>query len=88
MDTPAPKPAAKKAADINVLRCLNPACKALMGYEVNSENVLYVDLAHSAISDGGARYFPCPKCGAHNIVQEFTDDKGKVRHKVARLVRV
>lgn len=86
-ETPAPKPPAKKAVDINVLRCLNPGCRSLMGYEVNSDNVLYVDLIHTAVVDGVARFFPCPKCGARNMVEEFTDDKGRVRHRVARFVR-
>jgi hypothetical protein len=86
-ETPAAKPPAKKGADINVLRCLNPGCRALMGYEVNSDNVLYVDLIHTAVVDGPVRFFPCPKCGARNLVEEITDDKGRVRHRVARAVR-
>ena len=87
-ETQAPKPAAKKAVDINVLRCLNPGCRALMGYEVNSDNVLYVDLEHTAVVDGKTHFFPCPRCGARNIVEPFTDEKGRLRHRVARVVRV
>jgi len=82
-----PKPAPKKAADIQVLRCLGSGCGALLGYEVNSENVLYVDLAHTAKADGDLRFFPCPKCGGRNVVEPFTDDKGKPKHKVTRYQR-
>ena len=82
----APKAAAKKGVDINVQHCLDPSCAALMGYEVNSEGVLYVDLAHTATVDGAMRFFPCPKCGGRNVVEAFTDEKGKARHKVVRFV--
>jgi len=87
METPH-KPVAKspaKAADIHVLHCLNPACAALLAYEVDSNNVLYVDLAWTAKSDGDMRYFPCPKCGAKNVVEPVSTDKGP-RHKVTRFV--
>ena len=80
------KPPPKKGVDINVLHCLDPACRALMGYEVNSENVLYVDLADSADADGELRFFPCPRCGGRNIVEEISDDKGRRKHKVTRFV--
>ena len=86
METTAAKPAVKKAADIQVLRCLNPACNALLGYEVNAENVLHVDLAHTADVDGNMRFFPCPKCGGRNQVEEFVDDKGRTKHRVTRFV--
>ena len=79
------KPAAK-AADIHVLRCLNPACDALLAYEVDSHNVLYVDLAWTAKRDGDVRYFPCPKCGGKNVVEEIRNEKGQVRHQVKRWI--
>jgi hypothetical protein len=84
METPAAKPKAKAGADIQVFRCLNAECRALLAYEVDSNNVLYIDLAWSAARDGDVRYFPCPKCGGRNIVEPFTDDKGKARHRVTR----
>jgi len=87
MDAPTQRPAAKKAADINVLKCLDPACGGLLGYEVDSQNVLYVDLAWTARGDGDVRYFPCPKCGGRNIVEPFTDAKGKLGHRVTRFTR-
>ena len=74
----------KKGADINVLRCLDPACGGMLAYEVSSDNVLYVDLAWTARRDGDKRYFPCPKCGGRNIVEEFLDAKGVQKHRVTR----
>ena len=79
-----PKPVAKKTADIQVLRCLNPECRGLLAYEVNSENVLYVDLAWTAKSDGTLRYFPCPRCNGKNVVEARRTDKGQVKHVVTR----
>ncbi|MBI4516640.1 MAG: hypothetical protein HY699_12585 [Deltaproteobacteria bacterium] len=84
MDATAAKPQAKKAADILVLRCLNSDCRGLLAYEVDDHNVLYVDLAWSANQDGELRYFPCPKCGGRNVVEPFTDAKGKTGHRVTR----
>jgi hypothetical protein len=78
---PAPK---KKAADIHVLRCLDPACRAMLAYEVTSENVLYIDLAWTARRAGAVQYFPCPKCGGRNIVEAFSDPKGARKHRVTR----
>jgi hypothetical protein len=74
----------KKAADIFVLHCLNPHCAGLLAYEVDGNNVLSVDLAWTAKHDGDRRYFPCPKCGGKNIVEEFQNDAGQCRHKVVR----
>jgi hypothetical protein len=72
----------KKAADIAVLRCLNPECNGLLAYEVDSRGVLYVDLEWTAKQDGATRFFPCPKCGAKNIVEEFRTEKGQRKHRV------
>ena len=80
---PAPK---KKKLDIQVLRCLGPGCGTMMAYEVNSANVLHVDLAWTARADGDVRFFPCPKCRGRNVVEEIRDDKGAVRHQVTRFV--
>ena len=86
MDRPEQAPAklATKVPDIRVLHCLNPQCGGLLAYEVDSNNVLYVDLAWTARRDGTLRYFPCPKCAGKNIVEEFRTEKGHVRHKVTR----
>ena len=74
----------KKGPDIRVLRCLNADCRGMLAYEVDSENVLYVDLAWTAREDSGGRFFPCPHCGGHNIVEPFTDAKGNSKQRVAR----
>jgi hypothetical protein len=74
----------KKGTDINVLRCLNPDCRGMLAYEVNSDNVLYVDLAWTARRDGSTRYFPCPKCRGRNIVEEIHAGDGALQHKVTR----
>jgi len=81
--TTPPKPAAK-AVDIQVLRCLNPECRGFLAYEVDSQNVLYIDLAWTARSDGNRRWFPCPKCQGKNVVEEFRNDKGQTKQRVVR----
>lgn len=72
------------AAKIDVLHCLDESCPGMLAYEVTDDNVLYVDLAHTAERDGDLRYFPCPHCGGRNVVEQFTDPRGAVRHRVAR----
>jgi hypothetical protein len=84
MSSPALAPK-KKAADIKVLRCLNPDCRGMLAYEVNSDNVLYVDLAWTARRDADTCYFPCPKCHGRNIVEEVRDAAGALQHRVTRL---
>jgi hypothetical protein len=74
----------KKPAADPVLRCLNGDCSAMLAYEVNAENALVVDLAYTARRDGDLRFFPCPKCGGRNVVEEFIDAKGKPGHRVTR----
>jgi hypothetical protein len=74
----------KQAADIQVLRCLHPECRAMLAYEVTADNVLFVDLAWTAHQDGDLRYFPCPKCHGRNVVEERRDAKGAIKHRVAR----
>lgn len=76
-----PKPP-KKGADIQVLHCLNPECRALLAYEVDSDNVLYVDLAWSASTDGDLRFFPCPKCHGRNLVEALQTANGTLKHRV------
>lgn len=78
------KSTGKKTSDVSVLHCLNPSCRGLLAYEVDSHNVLRVDLAWTARHRDGDAYFPCPKCGGKNIVEEFRDDKGRPKHKVTR----
>ena len=77
-------PPRKRTADIQVLHCLNPECKALLAYEVDSDHVLHVDLAWTARRDGDQRYFPCPKCHGRNIVEPFHTAPGRTKHRVVR----
>jgi len=74
----------KKAADVFVLHCLDPACRGMLAFEVTAENVLNPDLHWMARQDGATRYLPCPKCGGRNIVEEVRDAKGTLRHAVTR----
>jgi hypothetical protein len=76
--------AAKKSPDINVLRCLNSSCQGLLAYEVDSENVLYVDLVWTARVEGDLRYFPCPKCRGKNVVESFQTAAGQTKHRITR----
>lgn len=80
----ATKPVAKKAASISVLRCLNQDCRGLLAYEVDDDNVLYVDLAWTARRQGELSYFPCPRCGGKNVVEQTQNDKGNTVHRVTR----
>ena len=84
MSTATPAPAKNKAPDVHVLQCLNPECRGMLAFEVDSNNVLYVDLAWMASQAGEVRYFPCPACRGRNVVEEFRDAKGAVKHRVTR----
>jgi hypothetical protein len=81
--TPPARPA-KKAADIHVLHCLKPGCGGLLAYEVDSQNVLHLDLAWTAREGPGYRYFPCPKCGARNILQALRSTQGVTQYRIDR----
>ena len=79
--TPAKK---KKATDVDVLHCLNPECRGMLAFEVTPDNILNPDLHWMARQDGTTRYFPCPTCGGHNVVEEVRDAKGALKHAVTR----
>jgi hypothetical protein len=74
----------KRAAEVDVLRCLDPHCRAMLPFEVTPENILTPDLHWMARRDGATHYFPCPKCHGRNIVEEVRDAKGALRHAVTR----
>lgn len=82
-DAPA-RPAPKKTPDVRALRCLGPNCNGLLAYEVDSDNVLYTDLAWTARTAGDLRFLPCPKCGGRNVLESLPSQSGTVRHRVAR----
>lgn len=77
-------PKKKKASDVDVLRCLSPDCRGMLAFEVTPEGILNPDLHWLARQDGATRYFPCPKCGGRNVVEEVRDAKGVLRHAVTR----
>lgn len=72
------------AAKIDALHCLSDSCAGMLAYEVTDDNVLYIDLAYTAERDGELQFFPCPICGGRNVVEELTDARGALRHRVAR----
>ena len=80
-------PTRKKTAEVDVLRCLDPACGAMLAYEVTAGNVLTPDLHWMARRDGDTRYFPCPACGGRNVVEEVRGATGVARHAVTRYER-
>jgi hypothetical protein len=82
-----PRPAAKKTATPSALRCLNEQCRALLAYEVDANNVLYVDLAWTARHEGDLAFFPCPSCKGKNIVEAEVNEKGVRVHRVTRWQR-
>jgi hypothetical protein len=77
-----PAAAKKKAAEVEVLRCLG--CGEMLAYEVTAERVLSPDLHWMARRDGELRYFPCPHCHGRNIIEDVRDAKGAARHAVTR----
>ena len=84
MNADAAAPKKKKAADVDILRCMNPACRAMLAFEVTPENILNPDLHWMARQDGAVRYFPCPACHGRNVVEDVRDSKGAPRHAVTR----
>jgi hypothetical protein len=82
MSTEAAPAKKKKAADVDVLRCLNPDCRTMLAFEVTQEGFLNPDLHWMARQDGALRFFPCPKCHGRNLVEEVRDAKGALRHAV------
>jgi hypothetical protein len=82
MEAAPPKEA--KGPSIFLLRCLSLHCGALLAYEVDRDNFLYVDLAWTARRIGDTAYFPCPRCGGKNVVEAQTDASGRQRPRVAR----
>lgn len=56
----------------------------MLAYEVDSDNVLHVDLSWTAVRDGDKAWFPCPYCGGRNIVEPCVRPDGRPGHRVAR----
>lgn len=72
-------PAKKKPAlKVNVLRCRDEGCQALMAYEETNQGFLLGNAIELAVSDGERHWLPCPRCGGRNLVEERAHG-GKLR---------
>lgn len=70
---------AKAGPKVNVLRCRG--CKGLLAFEETDEGYLLGQAIELADVDGAKRYFPCPKCGGRQLVEECVHD-GKRRSRI------
>lgn len=79
--SPAGGKPAKAQPKVNVLRCRAPGCGGLLAFEETDEGYLLGQAIELADVDGSKRYFPCPKCGGRQLVEEYVHD-GKRRTRV------
>ncbi len=80
---PAEKPLEKPAKTqpkVNVLRCRG--CKGLLAFEETDAGYLLGQAIELADSDGDKRFFPCPKCGGRQLVEEYIHE-GKRRSRIS-----
>ena len=75
-------PAKKSAVKVHVLRCGAEACRALLPFEETDEGLLLGNMIEVATRDGDVRFFPCPRCGGRNLVEEVVSE-GKKRSRVS-----
>lgn len=75
-------PAKKKEVKVHVLRCRSEACGALLPFEETDEGLLLGNMIEVASREGAEAFFPCPRCGGRNLVEEV-DHAGKKRTRVA-----
>ena len=76
-ETPTKKPA-KKPLKVNVLRCGNEDCRALMAFELTNRGYLLGNAIELAETDGKQHWLTCPRCRGRNLVEEREVD-GKMR---------
>ena len=74
-------PAKKKEIKVHVLRCGAESCRALLPFEETDEGLLLGNMIDLAARDGSLRFFPCPRCGGRNLVEEVVH-AGKKRTRV------
>lgn len=74
-------PVKKKDIKVHVLRCGSESCRALLPFEETDEGVLLGNMIEVATRDGAVCYFPCPRCGGRNLVEEVVYE-GKKRTRV------
>ena len=68
----------KKGVKVHVLRCRSESCSGLLAFEETDEGYLLGQVILLADEDEGKRFFPCPKCGGRNLVEEV-EHAGKMR---------
>ena len=78
-------PAKKKDIKVHVLRCRSEACHALLPFEETDEGVLLGNMIDVATREGDVAFFPCPRCGGRNLVEEI-DYEGKRRTRVTGFI--
>ena len=71
-----------KAVKVHVLRCGSETCRALLPFEETDEGLLLGNMIEVATRDGSASFFPCPRCGGRNLVEEVVYE-GKKRTRVS-----
>ena|GEM_PF-1296529 len=67
-----------KPLKVHVLRCRSQTCGGLLAFEETDGGFLLGQAILLADEDEGKRFFPCPKCGGRNLVQE-KNFAGKLR---------
>ena len=75
-------PAKKKDIKVHVLRCGHGDCRALLPFEETDEGLLLGNMIEVATREGGDTFFPCPRCGGRNLVEEVVYE-GRKRTRVA-----
>jgi hypothetical protein len=75
-------PARKKDIKVHVLRCGSETCRALLPFEETDEGLLLGNMIEVASRDGSTCFFPCPRCGGRNLVEEVVYE-GKRRTRVS-----
>ena len=74
--------AKSKPVKVHVLRCGSEACRALLPFEETDEGLLLGNMIEAASHDGATSFFPCPRCGGRNLVEEVVFE-GKKRTRVS-----
>jgi len=75
-------PQKKKDVKVHVLRCRSESCRALLPFEETDEGLLLGNMIELARRDSRGAYFPCPRCGGRNVVEEVVHE-GKKRTRVS-----
>lgn len=78
-------PVKKKEVKVHVLRCRSESCRALLPFEETDEGLLLGHMIDVATRDGDVAFFPCPRCGGRNLVEEVVRE-GKRRTRVGGFV--